>query len=239
MLCDFAHTGRRCRDSLFKQGGVTFYLRLLGEKSWSGGALEALAVWFVDTLNLASQSAQTDRVWIARLQDDTKRLETVLIERNAFDQLLTVFVSSTTSDLENLLEPFHKVLRVSLAVSRLFSLEPAFYVRINQGLLKSNQAIVRLGLLKLIKLVYETTTALPLPPSPVPLCPHLSRRTSIVTSSSTAEQFQRSKHQRNLLGDLVLTIDRLAMDDPAILARGMARQLSREFATWKLARDRT
>jgi hypothetical protein len=49
--------------------------------------------------------------WIreSRLQDDTQRIENMLVERMNFHQLLKVFLSFPISDLDNILQPLNKV----------------------------------------------------------------------------------------------------------------------------------
>ena len=45
IICELAHNTNYCRDELWKNNGVVFYINLLQEKYWQTFALNALAIW--------------------------------------------------------------------------------------------------------------------------------------------------------------------------------------------------
>ncbi|ORY78918.1 hypothetical protein BCR35DRAFT_325387 [Leucosporidium creatinivorum] len=178
ILCDFAHASKTCRKLLWKHDGLNFYLTLLRDSFWANPALEAILSW---------------------LQDETARVEDCLLEATALESLLRVFCKTKSATFESLLEPFHKLLRTSPAVSIRLASSSTFFKRIIDRLTRtsiSGKAVTRLNLLRITKTVFD---ALP-----------LSQRDKVVKI-------------------LLLPVGRLAEEDPAILVKELAKELKREF----------
>nr|CRX79037.1 hypothetical protein ls5930a1_00083 [Leucosporidium scottii] len=178
ILCDFAHASKTCRKLLWKHDGLNFYLTLLRDSFWANPALEAILSW---------------------LQDETARVEDCLLEATALESLLRVFCKTKSATFESLLEPFHKLLRTSPAVSIRLASSSSFFRRIIDRLTRtsiSGKAVTRLNLLRITKTVFD---ALP-----------LSQRDKVVKI-------------------LLLPVGRLAEEDPAILVKELAKELKREF----------
>ncbi|KAI5479767.1 STE/STE11/cdc15 protein kinase [Pseudohyphozyma bogoriensis] len=135
IICDFAHASKTCRRILWKHDGLNFYLSLLKDPFWANPALEAIVSW---------------------LQDETARVEDHLLEPVALDLLLRVFCRAKTTAFENMLEPFHKLLRTSTSVSAKLAVQPPFFKRIIDRLGRGGKAVVRLNLLRITKTVFDS-----------------------------------------------------------------------------------
>lgn len=133
ILCDFAHAGKSTRKMLNQQGGLDFYLKLLEDPYWQAQALEAILVW---------------------LQEDTARVEDVLLRPSSIASLLFVFSTSKANSFENLLEPFTKIFRLSTGVTLALGRQSAFIKRLIDRL-SHTKAVVRLSLLRITKLVCD------------------------------------------------------------------------------------
>ncbi|PWN90460.1 hypothetical protein FA10DRAFT_241235, partial [Acaromyces ingoldii] len=133
ILCDFAHAGKSTRKMLNQQGGLDFYLKLLEDPYWQAQALEAILVW---------------------LQEDTARVEDVLLRPSSIASLLFVFSTSKANSFENLLEPFTKIFRLSTGVTLALGRQSAFIRRLIDRL-SHTKAVVRLSLLRITKLVCD------------------------------------------------------------------------------------
>ncbi|KAL8290145.1 hypothetical protein RQP46_003084 [Phenoliferia psychrophenolica] len=176
ILCDFAHASKTCRKILWQHDGLPFYLGLLKDPFWANPALDAIVSW---------------------LQDETSRVEDCLLEPTAVDALLRAFCRSKSTTFENLLEPFHKLLRTSTAVASKLAVQSAFFKRIIDRLSRGGKAVVRLNLLRITKTVFDSLS---------------DRREKVIK-----------------IPNLVTTVAALAQDDPAILVKEMAKELSKEF----------
>lgn len=133
ILCDLAHAGKSTRKMLNQQGGLDFYLKLLEDPYWQAQALEAILVW---------------------LQEDTARVEDVLLRPSSISSLLFVFSTSKANSFENLLEPFTKVFRLSTGVTLALGRQAGFIRRLIDRLGHA-KAVVRLSLLRITKLVCD------------------------------------------------------------------------------------
>lgn len=89
-----------------------------------------------------------------RLQEETARVEDVLLEDSSVDQIISCFVKAKAASFENLLEPFLKILRVSSALAVKIS-KPHFFRRLVDRLGKTSKAVVRLNLLKITRVVID------------------------------------------------------------------------------------
>ncbi|PWN40644.1 hypothetical protein IE81DRAFT_335186 [Ceraceosorus guamensis] len=139
ILCDFAHAGKATRKAMNRDGGgVQFYLELLEDPYWQGQALEAIHIY---------------------LLEETAPVEDALLQSASIDRLVGVFTTAT-SGFENLLEPYLKILRLSPhGVTSAMAKSSAFIKRLIKRL-DHSKAVVRLGLLRLTKLLCDSHPAL-------------------------------------------------------------------------------
>ncbi|GAA6064463.1 hypothetical protein JCM10212_002126 [Sporobolomyces blumeae] len=137
ILCDFAHAGKTCRKLLWKHDGLRFYLRLLGDTFWVNPALEAVFVW---------------------LQDEPAKVEECLLEPDAIESFVGLFCKTKNSVFESMLEPFHRVLRSSNALSSRLATQSGFARRIVERLERASRAVVRLSLLRITKTIFDSLT---------------------------------------------------------------------------------
>ncbi|POY73774.1 putative Non-specific serine/threonine protein kinase [Rhodotorula taiwanensis] len=135
VLCDFAHTSRVCRRRLWAHDGVAFYLQLLDDAFWASPALEAIATW---------------------LQEETTRVEAVLLEADAMSTLVRAFCSTRGAVFEGLLEPVHKLARASKALAAQLAIQSGFVKRIVDRIERSPKPIMRLALLRLSKTLLDS-----------------------------------------------------------------------------------
>ncbi|PWN48605.1 hypothetical protein IE53DRAFT_319044 [Violaceomyces palustris] len=133
ILCDFAHAGKATRKMFWQHDGLSFYLKLLEDPYWQVSALESILVW---------------------LQDETARVEQVLLERRSIDSLLCLFTTSKANSFENLLEPLLKICRLSNGVTIAMARKPEFLRKLIQRL-GHTKAVVRLNLLRITKMVCD------------------------------------------------------------------------------------
>ncbi|CDW98725.1 hypothetical protein [Sporisorium scitamineum] len=133
ILCDFAHAGKATRKMFWQHKGLHFYLKLLEDPYWQVSALESVLVW---------------------LQDETARVEEVLLQPASIESLLCVFATSKANSFENLLEPFVKVCRLSSGVVAAMARNTLFVKRLLERL-SHPKAVVRLNLLRITKMICD------------------------------------------------------------------------------------
>ena len=81
--------------------GSVVYLDLLEDPYWRVSALDAVLVWYVPLgdVNLA------ETLRLSRMQDETARVEDVLLEQSATDSIVQVFVQASGVSFEGILDP--------------------------------------------------------------------------------------------------------------------------------------
>ncbi|WWC70634.1 uncharacterized protein I206_104585 [Kwoniella pini CBS 10737] len=133
LLCDLASAGKGSRRLLWRHDGMSLYLDLLSHPYWQVSALDAILTW---------------------MQDETARVEDVLLERSASDKLVQCFAKASGVSFEGILDPLIKILRLSTSLTSSIS-HPEFYVRLSDTLEKSNKAVIKLNLLRLTRIVCD------------------------------------------------------------------------------------
>ncbi|SOV01322.1 related to MAPKK kinase [Ustilago sp. UG-2017a] len=133
ILCDFAHAGKATRKMFWQHRGLHFYLKLLEDPYWQVSALESVLVW---------------------LQDETARVEEVLLQSTSIESLLCVFATSKANSFENLLEPFVKMCRLSSGIVAAMARNTLFVKRLLERL-SHPKAVVRLNLLRITKMICD------------------------------------------------------------------------------------
>lgn len=88
-----------------------------------------------------------------RLQDETARVEDVLVKESSLDALVKCFVAAKTNSFENLLDPFLKICRISKTVTLGIARSQFFQRLIDR--LGHSKAVVRLNLLRLLKTICD------------------------------------------------------------------------------------
>lgn len=135
ILCDMAQGGKSTRKRLNQQCGLGFFLELLEDPNWQLQSLESICVW---------------------LQGDLARVEEYLLRPNSVQALMFVFVSSKLRPLENLLETFLKIFRMSNSITLALGKQSLFLKRLTDRLQNSTKAIVRLNLLRISKAICDS-----------------------------------------------------------------------------------
>ena len=133
ILCDLAHAGKTTRKMFWQHQGLEFYLKLLEDPYWQVSALESILVW---------------------LQDETHRVEEVLLHPSSIDSLLCLFTTAKANAFENLLEPYLKICRLSNGITIAMGKNPAFLRKLIERL-NHPKALVRLNLLRITKMVCD------------------------------------------------------------------------------------
>lgn len=133
ILCDMANAGKGSRRLLWHYDGLGLYLDLLEDPYWRVSALDAILAW---------------------MQDETARVEDVLLEKSASDSLVRCFVQASGVSFEGILDPLFKVLRLSTSLTSSLS-HPPFFSRLSESLERSSKAVIKLNLLRLTKVVCE------------------------------------------------------------------------------------
>ncbi|CAG8548816.1 12494_t:CDS:2 [Ambispora leptoticha] len=128
ILCDMAHGNRVCRDLLWKNDGLRFYISLLMDPYWQVNALEAILAW---------------------LQGEKLRVEPILLESQNIERIRQAFVTAKAFSFENILEPLHLITRLSPEIAYALA-KPAFIIRLLHRL-NHKKPIVRLNILKILK----------------------------------------------------------------------------------------
>ncbi|GAA97531.1 uncharacterized protein L969DRAFT_83831 [Mixia osmundae IAM 14324] len=145
VLCDFAHTSARCRSLLGQHSTLATYLTLLSDSYWARQAMESIATW---------------------LREDTKPVQKALLADDALEKLVISF-SDKAGPYESLIEPLHRVMRISAALTlRLFS-RGRFSRAVCLRLSEHRRAVVRLGMLRLVRTACESCLEEQHPPAPL------------------------------------------------------------------------
>ncbi|KAK4686255.1 hypothetical protein P7C73_g3874, partial [Tremellales sp. Uapishka_1] len=133
ILCDLANAGKVSRRLLWQNDGMKLYLDLLEDQYWRVSALDAILAW---------------------MQDETARVEDVLLEKPSADSLVRCFVQASGVSFEGILDPFLKILRLSVGVTSSVSSKDFFH-RLSESLEKQSKAVVKLNLLRITRLVCD------------------------------------------------------------------------------------
>ena len=149
ILCDLASAGKSCRILLWQHDGLSLYLRLLEDPYFQVSALESILSWYVIIFYLAGVRAYP----VARLQDETARIEDELTRPESIDALLRCFVQAKANSFENLLDPFLKMFRISTNIA-IGIAKSQFFKRLIDKL-ASSKAVVRLNLLRILRTVCD------------------------------------------------------------------------------------
>lgn len=132
IFCDLAHASKRSREELWKNNGLQQYLELLAMNYWQVNALDSIAVW---------------------LADETKKVESVLHKPENVARLIALFSTAQSVSFVNILEPMLKILYISVVVNR--DLGAGGLVPVLLERLSHPNALVRVNLLKILKVIYE------------------------------------------------------------------------------------
>ncbi|RXK41642.1 STE/STE11/CDC15 protein kinase [Tremella mesenterica] len=133
ILCDLANAGKVSRRLLWQYDGMKLYLNLLEDQYWRVSALDAILNW---------------------MQDETARVEDVLLEKGPSESLVKCFVESSGVSFEGILDPFLKILRLSVSVTTSIS-TPTFFTRLAESLEKTTKAVIKLNLLRLTRVTCD------------------------------------------------------------------------------------
>ncbi|WVQ72942.1 hypothetical protein IAR50_002504 [Cryptococcus sp. DSM 104548] len=134
ILCDLANAGKGSRRLLWQNDGLRLYLDLLQDPYWRVSALDSILAW---------------------MQDETARVEDVLLEQDSCDSLVMCFVQASGVSFEGILDPFLKILRLSTSLTSSLS-HPPFFSRLSESLERSLKAVTKLNLLRLTKAICES-----------------------------------------------------------------------------------
>ncbi|KAL7423239.1 Protein kinase of the Mitotic Exit Network [Cryptotrichosporon argae] len=133
ILCDLANAGKVSRRLLWQNEWMSLYLGLLDDPYWRISALEAVLAW---------------------MQDETARVEDLLLDKDASDSLVKCFVQSSGVSFEGILDPFLKILRLSPALTAAIS-STAFFRRLSDTLERPSRAVTKLSLLRITRVACE------------------------------------------------------------------------------------
>uniref|UniRef100_A0A2P2MTC6 non-specific serine/threonine protein kinase n=1 Tax=Rhizophora mucronata TaxID=61149 RepID=A0A2P2MTC6_RHIMU len=134
LLCDMAHASRNSREQIRAHGGLDVYLSLLDDPLWSVTALDSIAVCLAH-------------------DNDSRKVEQALLKKDAVQKLVKFFQCCPEQQFVHILEPFLKIIMKSSRINTTLAvngLTPLLVARLDH-----QDAIARLNLLKLIKVVYE------------------------------------------------------------------------------------
>lgn len=132
ILCDMAHAGRACRNILWNNDCLPFYLRLFKDPYWQVNAMDAVLVW---------------------LQDETADVEQVLLLPTSLNLVVQAFLTAKANSFENILEPLIKIIRISPSVACGIAVPPLFVRLLDR--LAHPKAVVRLNLLRILRGIFE------------------------------------------------------------------------------------
>ncbi|QLI71351.1 Cytokinesis protein sepH [Metarhizium brunneum] len=133
ILCDMAHSGSKGRRYLWQNKGLDFYVSLLTDQYWQVTALDAILVWF---------------------QEETANVENHLIDGNFTRAIVSCFSTNKLNAFDsNLLEPLHKLLRLSPSTASSLA-KPEMFAGITQRL-GHKKPVVRLNLLRLVRIIMD------------------------------------------------------------------------------------
>ncbi|KAL1412966.1 Protein kinase of the Mitotic Exit Network [Vanrija albida] len=134
ILCDLANAGKESRRLLWQNDGMRLYLDLLDDPYWRVSALEAILNW---------------------MQDETARVEDILLQHRSTDSLAKCFVQSSGVSFESILDPFLKILRMSSPLTSAISTTPCLR-RLADALERPAKAVTKLNLLRITRAVCES-----------------------------------------------------------------------------------
>ncbi|OAA39399.1 septation [Metarhizium rileyi] len=133
ILCDMAHSGSKGRRYLWQNKGLDFFVSLLTDQYWQVTALDAILVWF---------------------QEETANVENHLIDGNFTRAIVSCFNTNRLNAFDsNLLEPLHKLLRLSPSTASSLA-KPEMFAGIAQRL-GHKKPVVRLNLLRLVRIIMD------------------------------------------------------------------------------------
>ncbi|PWZ44267.1 MAP3K epsilon protein kinase 1 [Zea mays] len=134
LLCDMAHASRNSREQLRAHGGLDAYLNLLEDDVWACTALDSIAVCLAH-------------------DNDHRKVEQALLKKEAIQKLVKFFQDCPEQYFVHILDSFLKIIMKSSRLNTAMAtngLTTLLIARLNH-----RDAIARLTLLKLIKVVYE------------------------------------------------------------------------------------
>ncbi|KAF9291878.1 hypothetical protein BGZ88_006675 [Linnemannia elongata] len=132
ILCDMAHAGRACRNSLWHNDCLPVYLRLFKDPHWQVNAMDAVLVW---------------------LQDETADVEQILLQQTSLDLFVKAFLTAKANSFENILEPLYKIVRFSPSIARGIAVPQLFNRLLDR--LAHPKAVVRSNLLRILRAIFE------------------------------------------------------------------------------------
>ncbi|GFZ45328.1 non-specific serine/threonine protein kinase [Saitozyma sp. JCM 24511] len=133
ILCDLANAGKASRRLLWQNEGMKLYLDLLEDPYWRVSALDAVLAW---------------------MQDETARVEEVLLEKSASDRLVRCFVQASGISFEEILDSYLKIFRLSSSLTMSLS-TPTFFRRLSDALSTKSKAVAKLNLLRITRVACE------------------------------------------------------------------------------------
>jgi hypothetical protein len=133
------------------------YLDLTSDPYWQGSALDSVLVWYVLLLGASAVSPLIKRqsTTYHRLQEETARVEGVLLEGWAIERIVKCFVEAKTVSFDTLIERYLRLFRLSSAIAGKVA-TPAFFRRLAERLGRTTRPVVRLNLLKVARTVIES-----------------------------------------------------------------------------------
>ncbi|KAG0280987.1 hypothetical protein BGZ96_001333 [Linnemannia gamsii] len=132
ILCDMAHAGRACRNSLWHNDCLPVYLRLFKDPHWQVNAMDAVLVW---------------------LQDEATDVEQILLQPSSLNLFVQAFLTAKANSFENILEPLYKIVRFSPSIARGIAVPPLFHRLLDR--LAHPKAVVRSNLLRILRAIFE------------------------------------------------------------------------------------
>ncbi|KAG0310153.1 hypothetical protein BGZ97_012753 [Linnemannia gamsii] len=132
ILCDMAHAGRACRNSLWHNDCLPVYLRLFKDPHWQVNAMDAVLVW---------------------LQDERADVEQILLQPSSLNLFVQAFLTAKANSFENILEPLYKIVRFSSSIARGIAVPPLFHRLLDR--LAHPKAVVRSNLLRILRAIFE------------------------------------------------------------------------------------
>lgn len=133
VLCDLANAGKVSRRLLWQNDGLSIYLELLDDPYWRFSAIESVLAWF----------------W-----EDPARVEDYLLQKLPVDSLSKCFVQAANVSFERIVDPYWKIFRQSPTLAVAVASSP-FLRRLAEALEKPADAVVKLGLLRIIRFLFE------------------------------------------------------------------------------------
>ncbi|KAG9327391.1 hypothetical protein KVV02_005967 [Mortierella alpina] len=138
ILCDMAHAGRACRNALWNNDVLPVYLRLFKDPYWQVNAMDAVHVWLQDEKSM---------------QDEESDVEQFLLLKPSLNYFVQAFLTAKANSFENILEPFHKIIRLSPSIACGIAV-PGLFPRLLDRLAHP-KAVVRLNLLRILRAIFD------------------------------------------------------------------------------------